>query len=278
MPEFNLPFHPRTGLQAVGLLRNGVPIWPVLGGSVPQVVFNEPADEVAADNGSADDADSAGDDSDAAGGDDGQDADTDDADDGDKPLGPKGTKALLAEKEKARTLRATVRQLKSDQAAKDAERDAELAALRKQVDKLTPKPSVPKKDAEAPESPPVDVEELRREAREQVEAELKTEQARERVLDKIELKATRTFIDPSDAVARLLREKDINDFIDDGKPDVDAIQDALEDLLQRAPHLAVTAQGDGKRFKGSGDGGAKPSKPSRPKSLGEAISRELTKS
>jgi hypothetical protein len=202
-------------------------------------------------------------------------------DEEDKPLGEKGEKALQAEKEKSRTLRATLRQMKADQAARDAQRDAELAALRKQLDKVTPKPApVAKKvdDAE-PQPEPVDVEELRREAREQVEAELKAAQAHERILDKIELKATKGFIDPADAVARLMRESKTEDFLDDaGNPDVEAIQDALEDLLKRAPHLAVTAQGDGKRFKGSGDGGAKPIKPARPKSLGEAISRELNKS
>ena len=270
--DFELPIHPRTGLQALGLLRNGAPVWPVLGAS--EDGDDSPADDAKGDESQEGDAD--GGDASASGK--GEDGSPDgESDDEDKPLRPAGEKALQAEKEKARALRATVRQMKSDQAARDAERDAELATLRKQVEKLTAKPA---KDGAGQESAPepVDVEELRREAREQVETELKADQARERVLDKIELKATKTFIDPSDAVARLLREKDINDFIDDGKPDVDAIQDALEDLLQRAPHLAVTAQGDGKRFKGSGDGGAKPSKPARPKSLGEAISRELTKS
>ncbi|WP_405018167.1 hypothetical protein OHV05_15370 [Kitasatospora sp. NBC_00070] len=33
MPETPLPVHPRTGLQAVGLRRDGRPIWPILGGS-----------------------------------------------------------------------------------------------------------------------------------------------------------------------------------------------------------------------------------------------------
>jgi len=194
----------------------------------------------------------------------------------DKPLGPAGEKALNAEKEKARTLRATLRQVKAEQAA----RDAEIANLRKQVEKLTTKAPAAKKDSvaesEAPE--PVDVEELRREAREQVEAELKAVQATERVLDKIELKAAKTFIDPQDAVSRLLREKTTQDFLDDeGKPDVEAIQDALEELLTRAPHLAATAQGGSKRFTGSGDGGAKPTKQPRPRSVHEAVSRALNK-
>ncbi|MGS2645841.1 hypothetical protein [Streptosporangium sp. G12] len=202
--------------------------------------------------------------------------DADDADGDDKPLGPAGEKALTAEKQKARLLRATLRQVRAQTAA----RDAEMADLRKQLEKLTPKEPAAKKasvpDAEAAE--PVDVEELRREAREQVETELKAAQAAERVLDKIELKATRTFIDPADAVSRLMREKNTDDFLDEtGKPDVEAIQDALEDLLQRAPHLAATAQGGSKRFSGSGDGGAKPTKQPRPGSVHEAVSRALNK-
>lgn len=201
----------------------------------------------------------------------------DNADDAeeDKPLGPAGEKALNAEKQKARLLRAHLRQIKAENAA----RDAEFADLRKQLEKLTPKEpakKAPASDAEAAE--PVDVEKLRREAREQVETELKAAQAAERVLDKIELKATKTFIDPADAVSRLMREKNTDDFLDEkGKPDVEAITDALEDLLQRAPHLAATAQGGSKRFSGSGDGGAKPTKQPRPGSVHEAVSRALNK-
>jgi len=199
-----------------------------------------------------------------------------DGDDEDKPLGPAGEKALLAEKQKARLLRATLRQVK----AQTATRDAELADLRKQLEKLTPKEPATKKApaSDAEEAKPVDVEALRREAREQVEVELKAAQAAERVLDKIELKATKTFIDPADAVSRLMREKNTDDFLDEtGKPDVEAIQDALEELLQRAPHLAATAQGGSKRFTGSGDGGAKPTKQPRPGSVHEAVSRALNK-
>lgn len=33
LPAFGLPVHPRTGLTALGLRRNGAPIWPVLGAS-----------------------------------------------------------------------------------------------------------------------------------------------------------------------------------------------------------------------------------------------------
>ena len=42
MSECILPIHPRTGLRAVGLLRSGKPVWPVMGAS-PDDPSNEPA-------------------------------------------------------------------------------------------------------------------------------------------------------------------------------------------------------------------------------------------
>jgi hypothetical protein len=62
-----LPVHPRTGLTALGLRRNGAPIWPVLGGS---------------EDGDGGDGDGGAGDSDS------------DGDGGDKPLGPAGEQAL----------------------------------------------------------------------------------------------------------------------------------------------------------------------------------------
>ncbi len=43
-----LPIHPRTGLQAVGLRRDGRPIWPVLGGSGDTGPTGEPTGDPAA--------------------------------------------------------------------------------------------------------------------------------------------------------------------------------------------------------------------------------------
>lgn len=110
--------------------------------------------------------------------------------------------------------------------------------------------------------------------REEAQAEARAEVLRERVEDKIEAKAS-AFADPEDAVAVLLRSMDINDFIDDGKPDVDAIADALKELGEKKPHLL--AQG-GKRFQGDADGGTRKEKPGRAKSLGDAITRHYDKS
>lgn len=112
---------------------------------------------------------------------------------------------------------------------------------------------------------------------EKIKAEAKAEAAREvlasRVEDKIEAKA-RAFADPEDAVAVLLRSHDIEDFIDDGKPDADAIADALKELGEKKPHLL--AQG-GKKFEGDADQGTRKETKERPKTLGDAVTQHYTK-
>ncbi|GIF08666.1 hypothetical protein [Actinoplanes siamensis] len=82
-----------------------------------------------------------------------------------------------------------------------------------------------------------DPEQIRREARAEAEREI----ARDRLLDKIEAKASGRFADPADAAALLLREGDPEDFLDGTKVDADAITEALEDLLERKPYLASKA-------------------------------------
>ena len=106
-----------------------------------------------------------------------------------------------------------------------------------------------------------------------VRADAKAEAVREvlhgRVEDKIEAKAS-AFADPEDAVAVLLRTRDIEDFLDGDKIDVEEIADALKELGEKKPHLL--AQG-GKRFQGSADGGSRKGAPKRAASLGEAVAR-----
>lgn len=123
----------------------------------------------------------------------------------------------------------------------------------------------------------VDVDKIRAEALEQAKKEALQETLKERVLDKIEVKA-KDFADPVDAVAMLMREHEADDFIDDGKVDVVAIQDALKELLEKKPYLAAAAQGGKQRFQGSAEGGAKPHRPQRPQSLHEAVSRRYNAS
>lgn len=239
-----LPVHPFTGLTAIGVLPSGRPVWPVIGAA--------PDDGEGGDD-QDDDAGAGGTDDDAPGGDDA-------GDDEDKPLGPAGEKALAAEKERRRTEQARRRAAEK----KVADLEAQMAQTRKAV-----KPSAQDGGGDSGDDK-VDPEEIRRQAREEMQAEA----ARERVLDKIEVKAAKSFADPADAAALLLRDHDIEDFLDGGKPDVEAIQDALGELLKKKPYLGATAQG-GKRFQGTADGGAKPVTPARPKSLGEAVARAL---
>ena len=208
---------------------------------------------LANDRGAAgDDSDDSGedtDDDDSSDEDDDSDDDSDDDEDDDKPLGPKGEKAYQAEKEKRRAAQAALREFK-----KLGLTPAQIA------ERLA---STKTDDGEKP-----DAEKIREQAR----AEARAEALRERVTDKIEAKA-RGFADPEDAVAILLRKHDPDDFLDGDKIDVEAIEEALTDLLEKKPHLAVQ---DGKRFKGSGDGGARKERKAKATSLEAAIASRIT--
>lgn len=171
--------------------------------------------------------------------------------DEDKPLGPQGESALRAEKEKRKAAQAELRAFK------------ELGLTPEQIAELTRKG---KGDGDEPKGP--DPDEIRRQAQREVQEMV----LRDRVADKIEAKA-RAFADPEDAVAILLRNSKIDDFIDDGKIDVDAITEALNDLGKNKPHLLA----QGKRFQGSGDGGARPSTAKRPESLNAAVHSKMTR-
>lgn len=99
-----------------------------------------------------------------------------------------------------------------------------------------------------------------------------TTQANGRVL-RAELKAAATgkLADPADA----LRFLDLSEFkVDaDGNVDAEAISKALTDLIEGKPYLAA----QGRKFQGSGDGGARPSEPKRAQSLEEAIAARYEK-
>lgn len=105
--------------------------------------------------------------------------------------------------------------------------------------------------------------------REQAKAEARAETARERALDKVETKAAKLFADPEDA--RALLASRIDDFVDDGQIDVDAINEALTELLSKKPHLAAAKAS---RFQGGADGGAR--KGSGPAQLTEQDLKRMT--
>lgn len=235
---FDLPTHPTTGLKAVGLLRNGAPVWPVLGGA-------EDADDVVIDDAdSSDRADEVGDDTAE-----GKESRSAERVDDDEPLREAGTKALQAEKERRR---------ESDRARRTAirERDdalAELERLRKAAEK---KAATTPKDGEGASTDAPDLDAIRAEAAEQAKAALKAEVLKDRVSDKIEILAAKRVQDPDVVRTLLLAGNDIADFLDGDKIDAEAIKEALDELLEKKPYLAVAAQ-SAKRFQGSGDGGAR---------------------
>lgn len=148
--------------------------------------------------------------------------DTDDGttDDGADKLGDAGKQAL--DRMKVR--------LREEKTARKA-LEARLAA------------KAPAKDDDAP-----DPAELRKAA----QAEARAEVLVDRALDKVEARAAKLFADPEDARALLAGQ--VDDFIDDGKVDVDAVDEALKELLSKKPHLAAATA---KRFQGGADGGAR---------------------
>lgn len=197
-----------------------------------------------------------------------EDADTDQGHD-DEPLREAGVKALNAEKEKRRLALRQRRQAlrERDEALAEAER------LKQALEKQSPKG-----DGETDADKGPDLDAIRAEAAEEAKAQARAELLAERVTDRIEVLAAKRFQDAEDALAHLMRIHEVDDFLDGDKVDAEAIKEALDELLEKKPYLAVPAQGEAKRFKGSGDGGAKPTKQPRPTSIHEAVSRTLTKS
>jgi len=147
-----------------------------------------------------------------------------DAGEGDEPLRPEGLKALEEWKNRAKT----------------AEKDAkEAAALRAELEKL--------RESQMGES-----EKAIEKARKEGEQSAMTRLQSERVLDRVEVLAARSFADPEDARLRLASR--VGDLINgDGAPDAKAIQAALEDLLKEKPHLAASPS----RSRGDIDQGAR---------------------
>jgi len=209
LPAFgpDLPIHPRTGLTALGLRRNGQPIWPVRGASSddPGEVDDEPDGDVDGD------------------GDDQGDGNTDD-------LRDAGKKALDTMKGQRNKARADLRP---------------WAALARELGVKSPdeiKALIGGKRTAGDGGAAPDPEQIRREAR----AEAQRETLNDRVLDKIEAKA-RKFADPADAAALLLREHDVDDFLDGTRIDAAAVEEALDELLGRKPYLAAVTQAPERR-------------------------------
>jgi hypothetical protein len=238
MLDLELPSHPVTGLRAVGLLRNGAPVWPVLGASDDDVEIGDADPDATEDGDGHPDPRAA-------------ESEVDDGDDQDgeedKPLGAPGQKALQAEKDRRR---------EADRRRREAirQRDealAELARLKKPGEQK----SKGQTDGEASELPDLDA--IRAEAEEKAAARIKAEVLKDRVADRIEVLAAKRAQDPDVVRTLLMNGSEIADFLDGDKIDAEAIKEALDELLEAKPYLAVQAQGPAKRFQGSGDGGAR---------------------
>ena len=126
-------------------------------------------------------------------------------------------------------------------------------------------------------------------AREQARAEALSEADKERRNDRLELAVTRLasrgfgdgdrFADPDDALVYLERaiargDVDPEDIFDDGgKVQTDAVQTALQELLENKPHLR--AQTDGaQRVPGSSDAGKGRAKSGEDESVDDILARK----
>jgi hypothetical protein len=190
-----------------------------------------------------DDEDETDEDEDPDGDPDGDESDEDGDPDGADDLGDKGKRALDAMKARLRT-----------------ERERRKAA---ETENATLK-AKPPEGGGAPDEQAI---------REQARTEARAEALRERALDKLEAKAARLLADPEDARAYLGSR--VEDFIDGDGIDIEAITEALEELIERKPYLAATAAGTKPRFEGTGDGGARKGS-TGPRQLTETDVKKMT--
>ncbi|MET7648365.1 hypothetical protein ABZS83_33035 [Streptomyces sp. NPDC005426] len=252
MLSTTLPRHPRTGLLAVMLrkARPGedpdqlYPVWPILGGDGT----GDGGSARSADGGDGGD-DGDGGDADAEDGTDDGDG-QDDAEDGDgqddadtKELGDKGRKAL-------RELRRENRQLKAQ--LRTGARDAAKGQGKKGDDQGDDDPDA-----------------IRERAREEARAEVWGER-----VESAAIAAAAGRLANPQLAARLLDLSEIGEN-DKGRPDRDAISELIDELLEDEPYLAAPAKGDGRRFQGGADGGARKTPKKTAASLHEAVAARL---
>lgn len=91
--------------------------------------------------------------------------------------------------------------------------------------------------AEQEEANASDLEKAVNAAKKETEEALRAEFARVRVADKVDALAAGKFADVEDARLRLAGR--VEDFISDGDVDTDAITKALDEVLEKHPHLAA---------------------------------------
>lgn len=103
------------------------------------------------------------------------------------------------------------------------------------------------------------LEEARKQAAEEARTELTAELRKERLQSAVARQAAGKFADVDDAI-RLLDLEDDDIFDEEGKVNAENLNSALDDLLDRKPHLASSVVGKkpaGDADAGKGQGGAK---------------------
>jgi hypothetical protein len=238
-----LPVHPLTGLTAVGWrkARPGEddtelhPVWPILGGAPDE---DDGQDDDASD-GDGDQGDDDGQDDDAGDGGDGQDDDGAGDQDGQDDADPEGADQLGDKGKRA---------LASMKGKWRKERDQ-----RRELERQLAKNQGGGDDAVAKATAAA------------------TAAANTRIVKaEIRAAAAKKLADPRDALKFL----DLEQFeVDaDGEVDAEEIADAIEALIKDKPYLAAAT---GRRFQGSGDGGAA-RKAGRPKQLTQRDLKNMT--
>lgn len=241
LPE--LPVHPSTGLTAIGLLDDGRPVWPVLGGAP-----DDDEDDDGADDEDDDDQD------DGDGSDEDEDADT---------LGDKGKQALNRMKEQRNAAKAGHREVLASVAKALGTTPERLRAAVKaeKVADLVGRKAKPKAGSKDTDEEQVDADAIRAEAEETANAKANTRIVR------ADLKAAATgkLADPTDAA--LYIDLSAIEVDEDGETDEEELAELIDALLERKPHLAAV-DGGGKPKFGAHNGGVRGSKK---KSLDEEI-------
>jgi hypothetical protein len=140
---------------------------------------------------------------------------------------PEGTEA-----EAGKTFsQADLDRIVSERLAREAKRYADYDDLKAKADALD------KAQAEAEEANASELDKAVKAARKEVEDALRAEFARERVADKVDALAAGKFADVEDARLRLGSR--VEEFVKDGGVDTEAITKALDEVLEKHPHLAA---------------------------------------
>ncbi len=143
---------------------------------------------------------------------------------------PQGTEPQGAEEAKTFD-QAAVDRIVEERLARERKRYADYDDLKAKADEAD------RVKAEQEEANASDLDKAVKAAKKETEEALRAEFARVRVADKVDALAAGKFADVEDARLRLSSRTE--DFIKDGDVDTDAITKALDEVLEKHPHLAA---------------------------------------